>query len=91
MTIRDQGETFEAMRETDRWLRKMIIYVPILSFVIGWGSGVITTFMVFKNLENRVVVIESSQKEHDLVLRLVENREERILAFLDDKFKTKIE
>ena len=55
-----------SLRDTDRWLRRVAVYAPILSFIIGWGSGVYTTLLMLKDHERRIGNLESWHRSHDI-------------------------
>ena len=73
-------------RETDRFLRKAVIYIPILSFIVGWGSGVITNYLVFKEHDRRNCTLETVQDRHENSINLIETRERSIMTVLKDRF-----
>jgi hypothetical protein len=50
-------------REMDSWLRRIAILGPIVTFVLGWGSGVITAAMLFKDHEKRINILEGYTRE----------------------------
>ena len=73
----------EFMRETDRWLRRMLLIVPIMSFIVGWGCGVMTTFLMYKDHEKRITTLENnlaqSQKATDRIIGLLEDEHKIML------------
>lgn len=48
-----------AMRETDEWLRRVAVMGPILAFIFGWGTGVISAALLFRDHEKRITSIEN--------------------------------
>jgi hypothetical protein len=45
-------------RESDLWFRRMAIVGPIVTFIIGWGSGVLTAALMYRDHEKRIVSLE---------------------------------
>jgi len=80
----------EVLRETDRWLRRVAVYIPILAFVMGWGSGVITTFLIFKDHERRISILEANQKENVAAIATMAERQNRIMSLVEEKFKVNL-
>lgn len=52
------------MRETDEWLRRVAIMGPIIAFVFGWGTGVISAALLFRDHEHRIVKLEQWHDEN---------------------------
>jgi hypothetical protein len=80
MSEEHRHSAIDSLRETDKWLRRVAIYVPIMTFVVGWGTGVISTFILFKDHERRISVLES-------VLALTVERQHRVIGLLEDEHK----
>jgi hypothetical protein len=78
-------------RESDKFLRKAVVFIPILSFIVGWGSGVITTYLVFKEHDRRISLIELNQEKHDHRLGALEARQSAVLTILEQNFKIHIQ
>ena len=36
----------EALKESNEWLKTVAIYVPIITFLFGFGSGIITAALL---------------------------------------------
>lgn len=48
------------LREIDAWLRRAAVIGPIVAFVVGWGSGVLTAAVMYRDHEKRIQFLESS-------------------------------
>ena len=71
-----------SLRETDRWLRKVAVYVPILSFIVGWGCGVITAAVIYKDHERRLCLLEIQQDRDVDRISLLEARQKSIITIV---------
>ena len=65
------------MRESDKWLQRLALWGTILGFVVGhmtgWAGGVISTALLFRDHEKRIVILEkwhvaSDQWDYDIAL-----------------------
>jgi hypothetical protein len=75
------------LRETDRWLRRVTIYVPIITFILGWGSGVITTYIVFKDHERRIAILEKGQIDQNVLIQHNYEMLSRVVGMLEGEHK----
>ena len=85
-----EHDTVSALRESDRWLRRALVYVPILTFFVGWGTGVISTFLLFRDHEKRLSYLEGSMHEYEQRMRDMENRQGKFSTILQEKFRLNI-
>lgn len=42
------------------------IIIPIVTFILGWGSGVIMTALLYRDHEKRISQMESWKEHHDI-------------------------
>lgn len=78
------------LRETDRWLRRVAVYMPIVTFIIGFGTGVITSALFIREIARDVTTLQQTTREHSDAVRLLNDRQQRMIAIIEDKFKTRI-
>lgn len=71
------------MRETDRWLRKVAIYAPIMTFLIGFGSGVITTGLVYREIAHQVTELKNLRIEQDHKIEHLQHTDDQVITFLE--------
>ena len=78
------------IRDTDRWLRKAVVWIPIISFIVGWGTGVVTTFVIFKDHDRRISEIEGNQYKQEQQISSLEARQRSVITILDERFHVHI-
>lgn len=80
----------EFMRESDRQIRKALIYLPIVTFLLGFGSGVLTAYALYRDHERRIISNTTDIIEIRKVLNMVEIRQQNVILVLKDKLKIEI-
>ena len=78
----EHHDRIEVFRETDRWLRRALIYVPIMSFVVGWGSGVVTTTLFIRAVSKEVTILQLEQKEQDIEIKRMDQIQQQVVALV---------
>jgi hypothetical protein len=58
--------SYTAIREVDAWLRRMAVIGPMVAFVLGWGSGVLTAAVMYRDHEKRIQLLENFEKEQGI-------------------------
>ena len=71
-----------AHREMDVWLRRMALVLPMVMFIFGFCSGVISTYLLFRDHEKRIIGIETYVIEHTQFTQKYVSNLEGILAEL---------
>jgi hypothetical protein len=52
-----------SLREIDCWLRRMAIIGPIVAFILGWGTGILTAAVLYRDHEKRIQALEDFRKD----------------------------
>jgi len=51
------------LREIDAWIRRVAVLGPIIAFVFGWGAGVLSAAVLYRDHEKRIQGLERCQIE----------------------------
>lgn len=54
-------------REVDAWIRRMAILGPIFAFIFGWGAGVLTAAVLYRDHEKRIQSLENFHEEQSRI------------------------
>jgi hypothetical protein len=79
----ERAET--SLREMDDWLRRAAIVGPVVAFVLGWGTGILTAAVLYRDHEKRISALEEFQKEQVAIHLIVSNSISRIYEHLHIK------
>ncbi|MBF0491027.1 MAG: hypothetical protein HQL15_10555 [Candidatus Omnitrophica bacterium] len=85
-----EKEHISEMREMDRWLRKAAFIGTAISFIAGYVTGGITSYLFYKDWAIRTINLENSQFRQDERIEAITSRQNVIVTIIEDRFHIRI-